>query len=757
MALQSSQSPPTQAILTTLINEIAAIPVCFVLVLDDYHLIDAQPVHDGIGFLLDHQPPNLHLVVASRVDLPLPLARLRSRGQMTELRAADLRFTTDEAAAFLNTCAGLKLSDADVAALEARTEGWIAGLQMAALSMQDHSFLLETSILDRMSGPLCDAVTGRDDGQELLERLDGANLFVVPLDDERRWYRYHHLFADLLLRRLRQAQPDLVQELHRRAFDWYKDHHLHQDALHHAIAGQDFERAADLIEAVGIRVMARGALTTVRNWITALPESLVRERPRLCVLHAWTLNLTNQWNSVEPRLQDAERAMAAEDGSSEMSGLRGQIAAIRAYDARRRNDLSLSIQLLQKAQAHLAPDNLAIRTAVSQSLGQTYLFAGDLRAAVSVFRDAQSLGQASGNELAGLVATGQQAAILIAQGQLRQAAEFCRAAINRYLDQHNKPAPVLCHLYTFLGQILYEWNDPQPAVAHLARSVLWSDQIGYGPYGAPVRLATALMGWVRQAQEARGESIALPEQVRDILDRMPADIGVVDIAAWRVRLWIAEGNLAAAARWAEARRTGKCPPGAWPVYGDLALVRVLIAQQKPEQALDVLSQVRQSAEAAGGTGWLIEALTLEALIHQAAGHTDRALAALERALTLAEPEGYVRIFADEGEPMAVLLRQAASRGIAVGYAGKLLAAFTDLQTCQPATLIEPLSERELQVLCLIATGLSNRQIADTLFLAIGTVKKHTNNIYGKLGVGSRTQAILRAAELNLIPPQQASK
>ena len=803
-ALQSPQPPPMETVITGLINEMAVRPAPDgrakqpgILILDDYHLITGQPIHHALAFLVDHLPHNLHLVIATRVDPPLPLARLRARGELTELRADELRFRVEEAAAFLNETMGLGLSAADVDALEARTEGWIAGLQLAALSMQGREdlsgfvatftgshryildylteevleqqpedvrrFLLETSILGRLCGPLCDAVTGQGDGDAILEELERTNLFIHPLDHERRWFRYHHLFSDLLQRRLRQAEPDLIPELHHRAFEWYKERHFRRDAVHHAFAAQDFERAADLIESVAQRVLAQGGLSTVQRWIAALPNELVRARPGLCLLHAWTLTLTNRWDEVEPRLLEAERALATGEVGippvetpGAMEDLRGQIAAIRAYDARRRNDFARSIRLLQEAQARLAPDNQVVRTAVSQSLGQAWLFAGDLNEAADAFRAAQSLGESSGNELAGMVATGQQAAVLIAQGRLGQAADLCRAAIDRYLAQHEQPSPVLCHPYAFLGQVLYEWNHVTEAVEHLAQSVLWSHQIGYGSAGAPVHLMTALLEWVRLTQAARSEPIRLSEKVSAILQKIPAEIDVVDIHAWRVRLWLVQGDLALAVRWAEACKAGERPPNAWPLHRDLALAQVLMAQRQPEQALDILKRARQDARSTDGQGCLIQALTLEALIHQANGHMDRALTPLAEALTLARPAGYMRTFVDEGPAMATLLRQAAARDIVPEYVDELLSAFprqSAMPDLQPVPLIEPLSSREVEVLTLMAAGLSNQEIADRLILALGTVKKHSHNIYGKLGVRSRSQAILRAAELGLIPPR----
>ena len=794
-ALGAPQLPPLAALLTPLVNAVAALPSRLILVLDDYHVIERRPVHDALTFLLDHLP-NLHLVLSTRADPPLPLARLRARGQLTELRAQDLRFTPEEAAAFLNQIMGLALSPEDIAALETRTEGWIAGLQMAALSLQHQgdkhafiaafagddryvadylveevlrreppavqTFLLETAILDRLNADLCDAVTQRGNSQALLNRLANDNLFLVPLDHRRQWFRYHHLFADLLRQRLQERYPGRVPTLHRRACTWHRARSQYGAAVQHALSTQDLAYAADVVEAAAITTIGQGRLTTVQNWLDALPTALVRQRSYLCVSRAWTLNLTRQIAAIEPCLQDAERALATEKDTAFASDLRGQIAAIRAYEAYRQNDVPLWIKRLRAAQEQLAPDNLNVRTAVSLNLGRAYTFTGDLASAANAFREAQSLGQASDNKLAGLAATGLLALAHIAQGQLARATALCREALDRYQDQPGNPSPALCHVLTPLGLVHYERDERAPALAHLTEGVRLGDQIGYGVRGAAGRLATAALEWARRMPGDHNPP-PLSEPVRAALDRMPADLPAVDLHAQRVRLWLAQGNLALATRWAAAYQAGQAPPGPWPIYADLALARVWAAQGEFQKALGRLQQIRQSAEAADCRGWLIQALTLKARLWASLGESERAMTALDHALTLAEPQGYVRTFVDEGAPLARLLYRAAQAQIHPDYSGRLLAAFptvlslskgkADAPSPAPdAPAIEPLSERESQVLQLIAQGLSNREIAAALHITAGTVKGHAHNIYGKLGVSGRIQAAAQARTLGLLPP-----
>jgi LuxR family maltose regulon positive regulatory protein len=795
--LEVPQPPSIDVLMTRLINDVTAIPAPFMLVLDDYQVIDERDIHAAVAFLLDHQPPQMHLVIATREDPPLPLSRLRAQGLITEIRERDLRFTKEEAAAFLKHTMGLSLTADEVSALDARTEGWIAGLQLAAISMQGRqdtrgfvqsltgshrhildylteevlqrqseevrAFLLQTSILNRLSGPLCNAVTGQARSQDILEHLERANLFLVPLDDERRWYRYHRLFCDLLRYHLKQeVGRQSLASLHRRACAWLAGHDLKAEALLHAIAGEDFDGAADLIEAVAEAAVLQGEEKTVQRWIEALPDSLVRERPLVCVIHAWVLNLTEQVAAIEPRLQDAERALRAQglaDDDPFVSDLRGHIASMRASNARRQNDIPRLIRHSKEALDLLAEDDLTVRTVVTQNLGMAYMLSSDLRAAVDTFREVQSLGQASGNVITVLNSVGFLAAVLIAQGRLQRAAALCRSTIDQHLESYPKPLPTLGHVHASLARVLYEWNDLEAAAAHLEQGIVLGEQT---QLPSSIRFGASLLAWIRQVQGADEGAAGFPRPIAMIAEREQSGLDDVDFTAWRVRFWLAQGNFAAAEAWAEGYRAGQAQPRPWRPYGDLALARVLIAQQRLEEALDMLTQIRQSAQEAGGTGWVIEARVLEALALRTLDETERALDALSQALWLAEPEGYVRTLIDEGRPMAALLRQAGLRGVASHHVGQLLAAFGSgereprpmeeaaPQAMPSSAFVEALTEREVEVLRLIDVGLSNREVADRLYISLNTVRTHVKSLYGKLNVHSRTQAISRARDLGLL-------
>jgi LuxR family maltose regulon positive regulatory protein len=827
----STQPPSTESILTALLNQITAIPDDFVLVLDDYHAIDARPVDSILTFLLEHLPPQMHLVIASREDPHLPLARLRARGQLTELRAADLRFTPAEAADFLNQVMGLNLPTEDIAALETRTEGWIAGLQLAALSMQGHqdassfirsftgghhfvldylmeevlqqqseaiqTFLLRTSILERLCGPLCDAVLldPTASGQETLGYLEHANLFIVPLDNERHWFRYHHLFADLLRQRLERSsglstekEKGGVDELHRRASEWYEQNGSATDAIRHALTAKDFERAATLVELVApeMRRSRRGATVTELGWLKALPDELVKSRPVLSVAYAYALFGGGELESVEARLRDAESwldttADMVERRGSPSAGmivvdeegfrrLPGMIALIRAGQALGRGDMPETVKNARRV-LDLAPedDHLMLGGAASQ-LGLVAWTNGDLDAARRMTADGMAhlrlagyISQAIGGALV-------LADIQIAQGRLREA----MTTYERALQWATEPGgPVLrgaADMHVGMSDLHRERNDLKTATEHLLTSQALGELAGL-PQN-PYRWC-ATMARIREAQGDLEGALNLLDEAERLYDANFSP-NVRPVATRKIRLWVAQGRLSDALGWVrgqglsvENQLSYLCE------FDHITLARVLLAHYKSDradrsihEAMGLLERLRKAAKEGGRTGSAIEILILQALGHHLRGDIPAGLAALQQALMLAEPEGYVRVFLDQGPPMAQLLRKAAVRGIVPDYAVRLLAAFeaekqlvaaaspgksedeSYLPAAQP--LIEPLSPREIEVLRLIAQGLANREIGERLFLALDTVKGHNRKIFDKLQVQSRTEAVARARELGLL-------
>ncbi|MBE0684256.1 MAG: LuxR family transcriptional regulator [Anaerolineales bacterium] len=786
--LQSPQPPPTESILTTLLNEITTILDNFILVLDDYHLIDAKPIDNALTFLLRHLPPQMHLVITTREDPQLPLARLRSRDQLTELRVADLRFTSSEAAEFINQIMGLNLSAEDIAALEARTEGWIAGLQLAAISMQGHhdttnfiksftgthhfvldylveevlhqqpeniqKFLLQTSILDRMCGPLCDAVllNPSSSAQETLEYIGQANLFIVPLDNERQWYRYHHLFADLLRQRLHQSSASTggaaggVSELHIRASQWYEDNGLELEAFHHAATGNDIERAERLIEGKGIPLTFRGASVPVMNWLESLPKTVLDAKPPLWVMYASTLLFSGKNTAVEQKLQAAEAALAAALQSTEpdekSQDLIGRIASMRATLAVIQHDAETIIAQSRRALKYLHPNNLPVRTATTWTLGYAYQLQGDRAAASQAYAEVISIGESFGKSIYTLAATINLGQIQEANNQLNLAAESYRRSLQLAGDP---PQRMVCEAYLGLARITYEWNDLEAAAqygqqsAQLAQQLIVDTFAAYGVFVARMRLA---QGDVSGAVAVLSEAEEFVRQ-HNFAFRMP------DVVAAQVLTLLRQGDLPAASHLAQKH---KLP---------ISRARVHLAQGDPSAALSVLEPLRQQVDAKGWQDERLKVTILQSIAHHANKEKDKAMQLLGDALELAESGGFIRIFVDEGSLMAQLLSEAATRGIKPGYIGKLLAVFeagkqkSEDKSSLPSTssgqpLIEPLSQRELEVLKLIAQGLSNREISKLLFLALNTVKGHNRLIFGKLQVQRRTEAVARARELDLL-------
>jgi LuxR family transcriptional regulator, maltose regulon positive regulatory protein len=779
---KTPQPPPTESILTTLLNEITTIPENAVLVIDDYHLIDAKPVDAALTFLLEHLPPQIRLVIATREDPRLPLARLRGGGQLSELRATDLRFTPSEAAGFLNHAMGLHLSEEDIATLETRTEGWIAGLQLAALSLQGHAdtssfiqsftgshhfvldylleevlqrqservqtFLLRTSILDHLCGSLCDAVL-RDpsaSGQATLEYLERANLFLVPLDNERGWYRYHHLFAELLRQRLHRGSTSSaaddarhVTELHRRASQWYEDHGLEIEAFHHAAAANDVDRAERLIEGHGVPLQFRGAAAPVLNWLESLPTTVLDARPSLWVTYATAVFFVGRHTSVEQKLQAAEAALRGTDPDDRTRDLVGRIAAIRATLAIIQHDVETIIAQSRRALEYLHPDNLPIRTAAFYTLGHAFQLQADRAAARQAYTEVISISKSLGDSIYTIAATIGLGQVQEADNQLFLAARTYRRVLELAGDP---PRTIASEAHLGLARIYYEWNDLDAAQQHGQQCLQLTRQIesvdtfaSYGVFLARLRLAR---GDVPGAVAILADAEQFLRQ-HNFVFRMP------DVAAAQVLTLLRLGHLAAAAHLAE---THELP---------ISQARVYLAGGDTCAALTVLENRRQQVEAKGWPDERLEGMVLRAVALDAHGDRDKAVQLLFDALALAEPGGFVRSFVDEGVPMVDLLSAAAAHGRMPDYVERLLAVFEagkqkseDPSVRPPAQpLIEPLSQREVEVLRLIAQGLSNNEIGERLFLALDTVKGHNRKIFGKLQVQRRTEAVARARELGL--------
>jgi LuxR family maltose regulon positive regulatory protein len=786
--LQSPQPPPPTSILTDLLNEITAIPDHFILVLDDYHVIDVRAVDRALAFLLEHQPPQMHLVIATREDPDLPLARLRAQRQLTELRAADLRFSLPEAAEFLNQVMELRLSQEDIAALESRTEGWIAGLQLAAISMQGQenasgfiqsftgshrfvmdylveevlgqqsenvqTFLLHTSILERLCGPLCDAVllVPAGTGQETLEYLERTNLFLIPLDNERRWYRYHHLFADLLRQRLHQSNASLtgnaerrLSELHTRASQWYEDNGLDIEAFQHAAAANDVERAERLAGGKGIPLHFSGGVTPILNWLESLPAEVMNARPSLWWRHAALLLINGQTTGVGEKLQAAESALAAilqgAAPDDETRNMIGQIAAARATLALTRYDVEGMLTQSRRALEYLYPDRLFNRATANWTLGYAYVLLGERLLARQAFTEAISLSQASNAMFTLILATIGLGLVQEMDNQLHQAAETYRRVLGWAGD---KPQQIINEAHLGLARVLYEWNDLDAAEQHTRQSLSLARQ--YESFIDRFIIGEVFLARLKLARGDVDEASALLAKADQSVRRNNFLLRMPEVAAAQVLTFLRQGNVAAAA---QVAATHKLP---------LSQARVHLAQEEPSKALVVLESWRGQVDAKGWQDERLKAMILQAVAHHANGETETAIPLLADALALAEPGGYIRSFVEEGAPMAELLSETAARGIMSDYVVKLRTTLEaekremEARSSHPAVkpLVEPLSQRELEVLQLIAQGLSNDEIGKRLFLALDTVKGHNRRIYDKLQVQRRTEAVARARELGLL-------
>jgi LuxR family transcriptional regulator, maltose regulon positive regulatory protein len=805
LALLPSTESPTEAFVVTLLNDLAAVSNDVVLVLDDYHVIEEPHIRDGMTYLVEHLPAQIRLVIASRADPALPLARLRARGELVEIRAADLRFTLDEAAAYLNEVMGLNLTPGDVAALEGRTEGWIAALQLAALSMQGRNdvagfiagfagddryivdylagevlqrqpehvrtFLLRTSILSRLSGSLCDAVTGQDGGRAMLEALDRGNLFLVPLDDRRLWYRYHHLFADVLRARLLDEQRDQVHGLHRRASDWYARNGDQSAAIGHALDGEDFERAADLIEMAARPAFQARQEATFRRWLEALPEALFRVRPVLAIALVGVHMVSGDIEGVEARLQDIEHCLEAAEGvppdpdgpstamvvidHEEFRRIPNQIAVYRAGQALIRGDAAGTIaharRALQLATEH---DHLGHGSAAAL-LALAHWTQGDLEAAHRRYTEALPSLEQAGHLSDALGLSLALADILIVQGRLGEAMSTYGQGLKVAARQAPQVLRGAADMHIGMSELLREHNDLDAALQHLQTATELGQHAGLPQNAYRSRVALAR---IRQTQG----DLASAEDLLDEAERVyTGDYSpdVRPVAAARARVHLAQGKVDDALAWAHDRHLSATDTLSYlHEFEHITLARILLAQDTTGradgprcEATQLLERLLAAAKEGQRTGSVIEILVLQALDHHAQGEVPAARAALEQALTLAEPEGYVRIFLDEGLPMTTLLRAADQQGLVGGYARQLLAA--DISKARPAPaqrgLVEPLSERELDVLRLLRTDLSGPEIARELTVSLNTIRTHTKSIYTKLGVNDRRAALRRAEELDL--------
>jgi LuxR family transcriptional regulator, maltose regulon positive regulatory protein len=784
--LSSPRPPPTDQVLTTLLNDLGGSGSDIVLVLDDYHLVEALEVQEAMTFLLDHLPPRLHLVIASRADPAVPLARLRARGELVEIRAAELRFTLEEVAAYLNEVMGLELTADDVSALGERTEGWIAALQLAALSMAGRDdvagfiagfagddryivdylveevlqrqpmpvrdFLLQTSLLDRLSGSLCDAVTGSGGGRAMLEALDRGNLFVVALDDRRQWYRYHHLFADVLRARLADDSPDLVPRLHGRACDWYAENGATSEAIGHAIAGGHFARAADLVE-LALPAMARDRQeASVRAWIEQLPGQVLAVRPVLSNGYAGALMSTGEFEGVERHLRDAERWLDEPQGRAvaDAEGWRvlpAGIAVHRAGLALAAGDPSGTVAHARRALDLLEEDHHLGRAAASALIGLASWSGGDLEGARKAYvmsldsmRQAGHLADVLGLSLA-------LADIEVTQGRLRAAMRTYQHAL-RLNPEAGPELRGTADMYVGMSTLHRERNDLDAA----RRLLVQSQELGQ-PNGLPqnpYRWRVA-MARLREAEGDLGEAVSLLDEAERAYagDFSP---NVRPVPAVRARVWIRQGRLDDALAWARDQDLSVEDELSYlREYEHLTLARALLAGSLGG-ATSLLERLLQAATDGQRTGAVIEILVLQALALRLCGDVPAGLVPLEHALTLAEPEGYVRLFLDEGLPMRALLVAALADEIAPAYVHRLLAGFhtPSDSTRAPQDLVDPLSQRELDVLRLLATDLTGPDIADHLVVSLNTVRTHTKSIYTKLGVNNRRAAVRRGEELDLM-------
>lgn len=788
-ALKSHQPPAVDTLLVALLNDIDSVSQDFILVLDDYHEVDSKPVDEALRFLVEYMPPQMHLIIASREDPPLPLARLRAKGQLTELRAADLRFTMQEAADFLNQVMGLDLSGQDITALETRTEGWVAGLQLAALSMQGHDditgfiqsftgahhfvldylleevlskqpqevqhFLLRTSILERLNGPLCEAVTGMP-SQKMLEELERSNLFIVPLDGERNWYRYHHLFGDLLRQRSEQhIASNEVAELHLNASAWFEQNGDLADAFRHAMAAKDQNRAADIAERAWLGMDETFQSGQWLGWVKQLSGSVRRLRPVLCVQIAWAYMDASKADESESFLQEAEQCLREAAHTmvvveeEQFKTLPARIAIARAYNSQTKGESLATVKLAQEAVRLSPKTNQFMRAQATAILAGAYWANGELTAAYDAMNHWAEQARLAGNTMFAIMTASGLADILQEQGRLRNAMQIYEDALKFAADVGAEVAPFTAHHHLGMALLLNEMGANDAAEKHLQLSL----ELGQ---------AATIIDWqyrrnfaLARFKETAGDlnaALYFFDEAKRTYVKTPIPL-TRPVDAFKVRVYLKQGLLAQTHEWAQ-KFSMDDELSFLHEFEHITFARVLLAKKDSKNVSQFLARLLQAAEDGARIGSMLEILILQALALHAQGQLTQALLPLKRAVALAEAEGYVRIF-EEGKPMQELLAKLSltPEGKAnKNYIQTLLSLF-EVQTPKPAPsqlLIDPLSERELEVLSLVALGLSNTEISEKLFLSLSTVKGHNLRIFNKLQAKSRTDAVARARELGLI-------
>jgi LuxR family maltose regulon positive regulatory protein len=788
--LLGSLTPDRDAVLTAFINVANDVREAMVFVLDDYHLIEDSSIHQALSFLLDHLPPMLHFVLAGRGEPPLPLARYRARQELVEFRAGELNFLPEETADFL-AMMGLALAHDEVVKLHVQLEGWIAGLQLVALSRQQRltgadtlvvsgrqrfiadylsedvlaylpndirRFLLQTSILDHLCGPLCDAVTAGEGGQAMLEAVERENLFLVSLDDSRAWFRYHPLFAGFLREELNRRHPDAVILLHRRAARWYLAHDLPEQAFHHARAGEDAELVTQVLEIYFDVKLYNGEFRVIERWLEALPAQWHVDYPMLGLARAGLLAFTGAVEACVRCVDEVEQRLAPMEGE-QACWQQARVTALRCTIACFQNDLTQAETYADRALRDLrarSEEDDSFRAMIYGALGDTYRHNGRWAEARANYLKALDLVQVPAFHIKSAHAFGALADLELQQGRLRNSAAYWRKALAIIEDRTtwgSLPLPLIGWVYIRMGELLYEWNDLAGAWDHLARGLERAD------VGGDVRAMIAGYVIAGRLKLTTGDLAAADEfleRARPLVENAPFPDWIGRFGRFQLEFWLAQDRVRAAVDWVGEMLQGDAGKGGpESEEAHLAMARVLIVKgDAPSigQAQLLLKRLLQTAEAEGRAGIQIEALALQALADWRRGERGGAMTSLERALRLAEPQGYVRLFADLGLPMARLLQEARARAVMPDYIQALLAAFDGdrLFSLPSATLPEPLSPREQEVLELVAAGLTNREIAEQLVISAATVKKHVGNLSAKLGVSNRTQAAARARELDLL-------